>query len=140
MSVECCFPLGKCSIQKLKSMVTITNFKERQREDGTTFFVLEVQGGIEMVKSQQTGNFYATAKKATLSSTFDEATCKGLIGTQMPGSIQKIECEPYEYTVKETGEVLLLNHRYAYVQEESVQVNNSSEFANPDMFSKEWQS
>lgn len=117
-------------------MVTITNFKERQREDGTTFFVLEVQGGIEMVKSQQTGNFYATAKKATLSSTFDEATCKGLIGTQMPGSIQKIECEPYEYTVKETGEVLLLNHRYAYVQEESVQVNNSSEFANPDAFSK----
>lgn len=117
-------------------MVTITNFKERQREDGTTFFVLEVQGGIEMVKSQQTGNLYATAKKATLPSTFDEVTCKGLIGTQMQGSIQKVECEPYEYIVKDTGEVLLLNHRYTYVQEETVQVNNSSEFANPDVFSK----
>jgi len=118
-------------------MVTITNFKERQREDGTSFFVLEIQGGIEMVRSQQTGNFYATAKKATLPSTFDEATCKGLIGTQMPGSVQKVECEPYEYTVKETGEVLLLNHRYTYVQEESLPVNKPEEsFANPNAFSK----
>ncbi len=118
-------------------MVTIINFKKRQREDGTPFFVLEVQGGIEMVKSQQTNNFYATAKKAFIPSTFDELTCRGLIGTQMQGSIQKVECEPYEYTVQETGEVLLLNHRYTYTQEESVPIHNSSEsFANPDVFSK----
>lgn len=91
-------------------MVTIINFTKRQREDGTPFFVLEVQGGIEMVKSQQANNFYATAKKAFITSTFDEMTCKAIIGTQMSGSVQKAECEPYEYPVKETGEVLLLNH------------------------------
>lgn len=95
-------------------MVTIINYKERQTLEGESFFVLEVQGGIEMVKSQNTGNFYATAKKASISSTFDEMTCKALIGTQMSGSIHKEECEPYEYTVKETGEILLLNHRWIY--------------------------
>lgn len=98
-------------------MVTIINFKERNKEDGTSFFVLELQGGIELVQSQKTGQFYATAKKAYIPSTFDQLTCQALIGTQMPGSIEKEECEPYEYTVQETGEIITLSHRYQYVQE-----------------------
>ena len=28
-----------------------------------------------------------------------------------------MECPPYEYTVKDTGEVILLTHRYVYVPE-----------------------
>ena len=101
-------------------MVTIINYKERQREDGTSFFVLEVQGGIEMIKSAKTGLYYASAKRATVSSTFDEATCNALIGTQMPGAIQKVACDPYEYTVRESGEVITLNHRNTYQPEEEV--------------------
>jgi len=99
-------------------MVTIINFKERNKEDGTSFFVLEVQGGIEMIKSQSTGNFYATARKAFLPSTFDALTCQALIGTQMQGSIEKVECEPYEHTIRDTGEIIMLHHRFCYVQEE----------------------
>ncbi|MDE5482774.1 hypothetical protein KRE28_13205 [Elizabethkingia meningoseptica] len=99
-------------------MVTIINYKERQREDGTSFYVLEVHGGIEMVKSQTTGQFYATSKKAYIPSTFDELTCKALIGTQMQGSITREECEPYEYTIKDTGEIITLFHRFVYTQEE----------------------
>lgn len=53
-------------------------------------------------------------KKASITSTFDELTCQALIGTQMQGSIQKVECEPYEYTVKDTGEVIVLHHRFVY--------------------------
>ena len=96
-------------------MVTIINFKERQKEDGTQFFVLEIQGGIEMVQSQSTGNFYATAKKAYLPSTFNAITCQALVGTQMEGNVEKVECEPYEYTVQDTGEIIMLSHRYSYV-------------------------
>jgi hypothetical protein len=98
-------------------MVTIINFKERQTEDGKIFFVLEAQGGIEMVQSKATGKFYATAKKAFIPATFDEVTCKALIGTQMQGEIIREECEPYEYINKETGEVLMLSHRYVYTQD-----------------------
>lgn len=110
---------SKNATQKLKTMVTIIGYKERQTEDGKTFFVLEAQGGIEMVQSQVTGKFYATAKKAFIPATFDEATCKALIGTQMQGEIIKEECEPYEYVNRETGEVLTLSHRYVYFQEVS---------------------
>ncbi len=82
-------------------MVRIINYKERQKEDGTSFFVLELQGGIEMVKSKETGNFYATAKRAFIPSTFDEQVCNGLIGTEMPGSIIKEDCEPFQYIVNQ---------------------------------------
>lgn len=98
-------------------MVTIINFKERQTEEGKIFFVLEAQGGIEMIQSKVTGNFYATAKKAFIPATFDEATCKALVGTQMQGEIIKEECDPYEYVNKETGEVIMLSHRYVYAHD-----------------------
>lgn len=117
-------------------MVTIINYKERQKEDGTTFYVLEVQGGIEMIRSKATGNFYATAKKANVPSTFDEAICQGLIGTQMDGSIKKQDCEPYEYTVKETGEVIELSHRYVFLPPEEVEVIPQNSFKAENIFSK----
>ena len=71
-----------------------------------------------MGMSQTTNQFYATSKKASITSTFDELTCQALIGTQMQGIIQKIECEPYEYTVKDTGEVIVLHHRFVYSPQE----------------------
>ncbi|WP_185670490.1 hypothetical protein [Chryseobacterium sp. POL2] len=104
-------------------MVTIINYKKREKEDGTNFFVLEVQGGIEMVMSQTTNQFYATSKKASITSTFDELTCQALIGAQMNGAIIKQECEPYEYTVKDTGEIIVLNHRFIYSPHEQEDIN-----------------
>ena len=35
-------------------MVRIINYKQREREDGTTFFLLELKGGVEMVLSKET--------------------------------------------------------------------------------------
>lgn len=96
-------------------MVTIVDYAARTRSDGSVFFALILQGGIELVKSKQTDRFYATVKRASIPSTFDEATCKASIGQQFPGSIQKQSCEPYTYPVKETGDMLELNYRWAYL-------------------------
>jgi hypothetical protein len=98
-------------------MVTIVDYAARTRSDGSVFFALTLQGGIELVKSKQTDRFYATVKKASIPSTFDEATCKASIGQQFPGSIQKQSCDPYNFTVKETGDMLELNYRWAYLPE-----------------------
>ena len=70
-----------------------------------------------MVKSKETGNYYATAKTASITSTFTEEVCQSLIGQELPGSIQKITCEPYEYTIKDTGEVITLTHRWEFRKE-----------------------
>lgn len=98
-------------------MVRIISYKTRTKEDGTNFYLIEVQGGIEMVLSKTTGQYYATAKKATLSTTFDEQTCIGLIGSEIAGKIVKIATEPYQYTIKESGETISLEHKYIYLPE-----------------------
>ena len=119
-----------------KTMVRVINYKKRQTED-KEFFVLEITGGIEMVQSQTTGNFYATAKKAFLPSTFDEETCKALIGSEIAGSVEKVECTPYEYTVRDTGEIIMLSHRYMYVPEAPTKPSVQKNFeTNVDAFSK----
>lgn len=98
-------------------MVKITDYKQRENFEGKTFFALTLQGGIEIVKSAN-GNSYATVKKASLPTTFDELTCQSLIGTELPGHVEKVNCDPYNYTIQETGEVILLTHRYEYVEVE----------------------
>ncbi|PZD78534.1 hypothetical protein [Mesonia sp. K7] len=110
-------------------MVRIINYKQRQAEDGREFFVLEVAGGIEMVQSKESGQFYATSKKANIPSTFDEETCKALIGTELPGHIFKQEVEPYPYIVKETGEEIILSHKWIYEPEEPKRAIQETKFS-----------
>ncbi|MBK7095318.1 MAG: hypothetical protein IPH57_09845 [Saprospiraceae bacterium] len=99
-------------------MVTIIDYKQRTSEDGKSFFVLELQGDVEFVQSHDTGKYYATARKITMSCTFDENTCKKLVGMSLNGHIDKVECEPYEYVIRETGEHITSAHKYSYVPDE----------------------
>ncbi len=106
-------------------MVRIVDYKAYQNEEGEDFFVLVVQGGITVVKSKETGRTYLTKQTAKVSCTFDEDTCKDLIGTDIPGRIIKMEVEPYEYTNEETGELITLTHRYQLVTEEDAILNDN---------------
>jgi hypothetical protein len=103
-------------------MVTVTNYFERTRKDGTTFIALEISGGVELVQSNNTGKFYATLRKTSVPSTFDETIAKGLIGTQMKGEVVRVQVDPYDFIDKRTGEVMTLQHSYAYQPEGSVEL------------------
>ena len=98
-------------------MVRIIDVLKRQNSAGEDFFLLVLRGGLQIVKSEETNRYYATMKQATMSTTFDENTCKSLIGEEIPGSIVKVEVEPYEYALPETGEIITLSHRWEYVKE-----------------------
>jgi len=98
-------------------MVTVIDYAQRTNSDGENFFALILQGDLEMVKSKETGNYYATAKRASVTSTFTEEACEKLIGLEIPGSIQRVPSEPYEFTIPDTGEVIQLEHRWVYLQE-----------------------
>lgn len=99
-------------------MVKIVDFKVYQREDDSEFCVLIVQGGIEAVKSNETGKTYLTARKARVPCTFDAETCQSIVGTSLDGIVRKVEVEPYEYIDKLTGDVLNLTHRYEYLTDQ----------------------
>ncbi|TYA74233.1 hypothetical protein [Seonamhaeicola marinus] len=101
-------------------MVTIKDFKKRETKSGDEFFVLVLQGSVVPVKSKETNRTYFTTKTCTVASTFDEETCKQIIGQSFPGEIVKVNTEPYEYTLPESGEVIRLEHRWEY-QDETLQ-------------------
>jgi hypothetical protein len=98
-------------------MITVVDYAKRQRTDGKEFIALILQGGLEMIKSKVSNQYYATVRKCSISSTFDEPTAKMMVGEKIPGSIQKLTCDPYQYVVKETGEILNLDFRWAYLPE-----------------------
>src|ERR1017187_9833556 len=91
----------------------------KRASDGKEFIALDLQGDVEMVQSMETGNFYATVRKASIPSTFNEETAKGLIGTKLPGKIVRVESEPYDFTIPGTTEVIQLQHRYVYTAGET---------------------
>ena len=69
-----------------------------------------------MVKSAH-GGFYATSRTASIPSTFDADSCKRLIGTELDGVVRKVEVDPYEFAIPETGELVTLTHSYVFVPE-----------------------
>ena len=97
-------------------MVTITNYKPCVSQDGKEFFALTLQGDVTVSQSEN-GNFYLTANKASLPTSFNEIVCKTLIGKQLSGSIQKVPCESFEYT-NQDGETVTLNSGYQYSPKE----------------------
>ena len=99
-------------------MVLVKNYNLRQKEgEEKGFITLTLEGGIEMVQSQQTGRFYATVRTCNISPTFDELTAQRMVGQQIAGSIVRVPCEEYEYTVPGTAEVVKLGYTWDYVPE-----------------------
>jgi phosphomevalonate kinase len=96
-------------------MVTVKEIKKAENSNGEEFYGLIVQSGAIPVKSKKTGKVYFTAKTAFVSTTFDEKTASSLIGMEFEGTIKKVETDPYEYIIEQTGEVIQLSHRWEYV-------------------------
>ena len=107
-------------------MVTVVDYKPCESSEGKQFYSLVLEGDLEMVQSKQTGDFYATCRHCTVTSTFDEATCKKLVGKHIPGCIERVESDPYDYTIPETGEVIQLTHSYKYVPAEHTTATHST--------------
>ncbi len=95
-------------------MVTVTGVETRENSKGEAFAVLILSGDLQIVISKTTGNPYATVNKISIACTFPEDVAKLMVGKQLPGEIQRVECEHYQYISKTTGEVVTLNHRYTY--------------------------
>jgi hypothetical protein len=102
------------NLKLLNIMVTVTDYVKRTSAEGKEFNALVLQGEVEMILSKISGRYYAAARTCTITCTFNELMCKGLIGKQMPGSIEKMESEPYDYRIPNSDEVIKLNYVYYY--------------------------
>lgn len=106
-------------------MVTVIGYNIRTQKDNEqkTYISLELEGDIEMVQSQNTGRFYATVRRCATSSSFDEITAERMVGKQMPGSIERVPCDPYDFTIEATGEVIKVGYRWGYVPEGAMRIS-----------------
>lgn len=96
-------------------MVIVKDLKPIKKDDGQVFYCLIVEGVIEPMRSDKTGRLYFSKPRATVATTLDEKACKQAIGTSFEGDVQKVMCEPYDYTIEGTGETIKLSHRWEYV-------------------------
>ena len=100
-------------------MVTVTACLERQKKDGTSFTVLEISGGVELVESKTTQRYYATLRRCTIPFTGTMDVAKMLIGQKIEGEIVKVIVAPYDFVNQRTGEVMKLQHSYAFRPKDS---------------------
>ena len=98
-------------------MVLITGLEKRKAADGKEFNVMNLQGSIEVAVSKVTGKPYLTARKTSIPCTFDEVLAKTLIGQSLPGEIERMEVDEYEFLVPGTKKKIKLNHSYHYSAE-----------------------
>ena len=99
-------------------MVKIIDYKVRTNKvSGEEFCTLTISGGVEIIKSRNTGRQYASIRKCSIPASFEESTCKGLVGTEFTGRIEKFPCEDYDITDSNSGEIITLNFNYEYVNE-----------------------
>ena len=98
-------------------MVTITSTQKRVAKSGKEFNVMVLQGDVEIAISKETGKPYLTARKTSIPCTFDESIAKTLIGHKLPGGIERIDVEQYEFKVPSTGKKIKLTHSYQYSKE-----------------------
>lgn len=103
-------------------MVTVSGFAERQRKDGNPFITLELTGSVEIVESQTSGKMYATVRKVSIPSTFDASIAQAMIGQKIEGEFVRVICEPYEYVNPRTGEIMKLQHSWAYQPKENAEL------------------
>lgn len=114
-------------------MVLVSGFEIKKKEDGTSFLLLELSGSLELVQSAASGKFYATVRKCKIPSTFDSEMAKLMVGKQLEGDIVRVQSEPYNYTNKQTGEVMLLTHSYAYRPKGAVELIGNTQVENIGM-------
>lgn len=67
-------------------MVTVTGYRIVETDDNDTYIRLILSGSLTLVRSKETGRHYATVRKCSISSTFDEQTAKLMLGQQLPGT------------------------------------------------------
>jgi len=95
-------------------MVTVSGYAERTRKDGSKFIALEITGGVELIQSSTTGRYYATTRRCSIPSTFNAVVAEAMIGQRLPGEVVKVITEPYDFINPRTGELMKLQHSYAY--------------------------
>jgi len=101
-------------------MVQIIAFEQKENSrTKETYSVLVLQGEPEVMISKSSGRPYISAKKTTIPCALEENQAQALIGKELPGSIERVSCTPFEVKLA-TGKKVKISTVYQFLPPESV--------------------
>jgi hypothetical protein len=100
-------------------MVQIIGFEKKQSKSKESYTVLILQGDPEVLISKTSGRPYISARKTTIPCALEENQAQALIGKELPGSIERVACTPFEVKLA-TGKKIKISTAYQFLPEETV--------------------
>lgn len=76
--------------------------------------VIVLLGDVEVLTSKSTGKPYLTAKKVTIPTTLNQEQANELVGSTLPGKIEKIDCAEYEIKMPNSNKKIKINHTFQF--------------------------
>jgi hypothetical protein len=95
-------------------MVQIIGFEKKQNKSNESYAVLIVQGEPEIMISKSSGRPYISARKTTIPCSLEENQAQALIGKELPGSIERVSCAPFQLTLA-TGKKVKISSAYQFI-------------------------
>jgi len=81
--------------------------------------IVVLLGNVEIQKSQSSGKFYLASKTISIPTTLTLNEAKQLIGTSIPGKIEKVDCAEYLVPVPNSNKKLKITHTFSYSPSEA---------------------
>jgi len=98
-------------------MVQIIGFEKKQNKTNESYAVLILQGEPEIMISKSSGRPYISARKTTIPCSLEENQAQALIGKELPGSIERVSCAPFQLTLA-TGKKVKISSAYQFIPPE----------------------
>jgi len=99
-------------------MVQIVAFEKKENSrTKESYSVLVLQGDPEVLISKSSGRPYISAKKTTIPCALEENQAHALIGKELPGSIERVSCTPFEVKLA-TGKKVKISTAFQYLPAE----------------------
>jgi len=95
----------------VKVIGTETKVNPRTKEN---YNVIVLLGNVEIMKSKSSGKPYLTAKKVTMPTTLTSEQAAELVGTSLPGEIEKVDCPEYEIKMPGSNKKVKINHTFQF--------------------------
>ena len=95
-------------------MVKIIDAQTKVNSKNEKYNVIVLLGDVQVLNSKTSGKPYLSAKRILMPTTLDEAQAKDLIGTTLPGIIEKVDCPEYEIKMPNSKKVVKITHTFQY--------------------------
>jgi hypothetical protein len=99
-------------------MVQIIGFEKKQNKTNESYALLILQSEPEIMISKTSGRPYISARKTTIPCALEENQAQALIGKELPGSIERVSCTPFEVKLA-TGKKVKITSAFQYLAPET---------------------